>query len=93
MAKKFEVKSWNAVTYWSWNVYNDECPMCKTPIGDKCIECQAEGVARGILNECVSAWGECNHAYHLHCIDRWLKGGSDRGCPLDRKAWVVLRLV
>ena len=30
------------------------------------------------------AWGECNHAFHFHCIQRWLK--TRNVCPLGAKA-------
>lgn len=35
--------------------------------------------------ECGVAWGKCNHAFHLHCISRWLK--SRNVCPLDNSKW------
>jgi RING-box protein 1 len=40
--KRFEVKKWNAVALWAWDiVVDDNCAICRNHIMDLCIECQA----------------------------------------------------
>ena len=39
--KIFEVKKWNAVALWAWDIHVDNCAICRNHIMDQCIECQS----------------------------------------------------
>ncbi|KAJ3283662.1 hypothetical protein HK104_010279 [Borealophlyctis nickersoniae] len=39
--KRFEVKKWNAVALWQWDIVVDNCAICRNHIMELCIECQA----------------------------------------------------
>ncbi|CAX42768.1 E3 ubiquitin-protein ligase complex Scf subunit, putative [Candida dubliniensis CD36] len=84
---RFEVKKWTAVAFWSWDMQIENCAICRNHLMEPCIECQPNSMNNNnnTSEECIPAWGVCNHAFHLHCIRRWLK--TRNACPLDNTDW------
>ena len=83
-----DIKKWTAVATWAWDLPTENCAICRNNISDLCIECQGQpGNAAG---ECNVAWGQCNHAFHHHCISRWLKNRPV--CPIDDREWEMSEL-
>eukprot|EP00917_Polyrhabdina_sp_WS-2016_P031932 GHVP01068172.1.p1 GENE.GHVP01068172.1~~GHVP01068172.1.p1 ORF type:complete len:108 (+),score=14.18 GHVP01068172.1:103-426(+) len=87
--KKFEVKKWCAVALWSWDITVEFCAICKNHIMDPCLSCNTQTPSASEAadpKKCTVAWGTCNHAFHNHCIDKWLV--QHQRCPLDNQEWV-----
>lgn len=35
-----------------------------------------------------AVWGQCNHAFHLHCILKWVNSQTSQAhCPMCRREW------
>lgn len=77
-----KLKKWNLVALWSLDMKVETCAICRNHIMDTCVECQNGLISDG---KCLVSWGVCNHAFHSHCITRWLN--SKNVCPLDTKRW------
>ena len=90
--KLFNLKKWNAVAMWSWDVECDTCAICRVQVMDACLRCQAEAQKPDWLaaKECVVVWGECNHSFHQCCMSLWIK--QNNRCPLCQQEWVVQKL-
>merc|ERR1711934_1156412 len=78
-----ELKKVQMVSLWSWEVDVENCGICKESNHEVCINCLADGLTEG----CDIAIGECNHAFHWHCIESWLKRRTT--CPLDHTEWML----
>ncbi|TXG58538.1 hypothetical protein EZV62_016367 [Acer yangbiense] len=36
----------------------------------------------------LAVWGACNHAFHLHCILKWVNSQTPQAlCPMCRREW------
>ena len=86
-APKFEIKRWNAVALWSYDIQINTCAICRSSLMDLCITCMSNSTP---TDECTVSWGECNHAFHSHCISDWVK--TRAVCPLDQKQWDYARV-
>ncbi|TPP59453.1 Ubiquitin ligase subunit HrtA [Fasciola gigantica] len=89
---RFQLKRWSACVYWSWDVMHDTCVICRNAMMSLCIHCQAKVGTNPLDEVCAVAWGVCNHAYHLHCIKRWLETSAHPRCPLDNSEWEFSRI-
>ena len=64
-SQKFKVTQWNTVAMWVYNNLGDTCSICKNPLNEACINCQAnpENYEPG---QCKKVLGQCNHCFHNH---------------------------
>ncbi|PIA17783.1 putative RING-box protein 1A [Coemansia reversa NRRL 1564] len=87
--KRMVIKRWTAVALWSWDMETDVCAICRNNNMELCIDCQANQGSKN-AEDCILAWGICNHAFHYHCISRWLKNRAS--CPLDNSEWAYQKV-
>lgn len=86
----FELRSWNPVAMWTWAVCADTCAICRNALTAPSIEYQSGNATAGDFGGVTAAFGTCSHAYHLDCVQRWLKTRSV--CPLCNDPWDIARL-
>ena len=78
----YKILKLNAVALWNYELSIDTCCICKLRLTEDCITCQSRQneIER---NQCQKVVGRCNHCYHSHCIDEWVK--KQNTCPLDNQ--------
>ncbi|CAI5971445.1 unnamed protein product [Closterium sp. NIES-64] len=73
---------WHAVASWTWGAQDDSCGICRMAFDGCCPDCKMPG------DDCPLIWGMCSHAFHLHCILKWVNSQSPRPlCPMCRREW------
>ena len=87
---RFEIKKWNAVAMWSWEICTDTCAICRNNLYEPSIDYSANPTGDPDHPGLSIAWGACGHVFHLDCIQRWLKARS--ACPLCNKDWEYAKI-
>ncbi|XP_004287933.1 PREDICTED: anaphase-promoting complex subunit 11-like isoform 1 [Fragaria vesca subsp. vesca] len=73
---------WHAVAAWTWDAQDETCGICRMAFDGCCPDCKLPG------DDCPLIWGACNHAFHLHCILKWVNSQTSQAhCPMCRREW------
>ncbi|KAL5138596.1 Anaphase-promoting complex subunit 11 [Glycine soja] len=80
--KLVELVRWHAVASWTWDAQDETCGICRMAFDGCCPDCKLPG------DDCPLIWGVCNHAFHLHCILKWVNSQTSQAhCPMCRREW------
>ncbi|KAH9606258.1 hypothetical protein KSS87_020093 [Heliosperma pusillum] len=84
---KVKIQQWHAVASWTWDAQDETCGICRMAFDGCCPDCKLPGddcpLSKLSSMRCVNieehnsvegnaVWGQCNHAFHLHCILKWV---------------------
>ncbi|KAM5560879.1 anaphase-promoting complex subunit 11 [Rosa sericea] len=79
---KVKILQWHAVAAWTWDAQDETCGICRMAFDGCCPDCKLPG------DDCPLIWGACNHAFHLHCILKWVNSQTSQAhCPMCRREW------
>ncbi|KAI0529584.1 hypothetical protein KFK09_002137 [Dendrobium nobile] len=79
---KVKILKWHAVASWTWDAQDETCGICRMAFDGCCPDCKFPG------DDCPLIWGACNHAFHLHCILKWVNSQTTQPhCPMCRREW------
>ncbi|CAJ1957676.1 unnamed protein product [Sphenostylis stenocarpa] len=74
--------AWHGVASWTWDAQDETCGICRMAFDGCCPDCKLPG------DDCPLIWGVCNHAFHLHCILKWVNSQTSQAhCPMCRREW------
>ena len=86
--KSFTLTGLNSVAMWVYNNTGDSCSICKNALNEACIKCQSNQDNYD-TTQCRKVVGQCNHCYHIHCIEEWVK--KQNNCPYCFNEWVAMK--
>lgn len=80
---KITINKVRLVAAWTWDAGDDACGICRNAFDGCCPECNIPG------DGCPLVWGVCKHAFHLHCISKWIgaQPSEQQKCPMCRQPW------
>uniref|UniRef100_A0A0E0Q747 Anaphase-promoting complex subunit 11 n=1 Tax=Oryza rufipogon TaxID=4529 RepID=A0A0E0Q747_ORYRU len=79
---KVKILQWHGVASWTWDAQDETCGICRMAFDGCCPDCKFPG------DDCPLIWGSCNHAFHLHCILKWVNSQTSTPlCPMCRREW------
>ncbi len=78
----FSIKKIDLTAFSTWAIKQELCGICRNSISEPSIQYSSDQNDKNGLTICI---GQCNHAYHLDCIQRWCKTRSV--CPLCTQEW------
>ncbi|XP_026435082.1 anaphase-promoting complex subunit 11-like [Papaver somniferum] len=74
--------TWHGVASWTWDAQDETCGICRMAFDGCCSDCKRPG------DDCPLIWGACDHAFHLHCILKWVNSQTPQAnCPMCRREW------
>ncbi|BAT93298.1 hypothetical protein VIGAN_07224200, partial [Vigna angularis var. angularis] len=74
--------AWHGIASWTWDAQDETCGICRMAFDGCCPDCKLPG------DDCPLIWGVCNHAFHLHCILKWVNSQTSQAhCPMCRREW------
>lgn len=82
------VKKLHVCGEWKWlQGGEDTCGICRMEFESACNMCKFPG------DDCPLVLGICRHAFHRHCIDKWIAAPTNQPraqCPLCRQDWTIV---
>lgn len=81
------VRKWKPVCYWSMGDAQNTCGICRNLLTLPCITCESSNTN----SACRVCIGFCNHAFHQHCITKYLNKGQSK-CPFDNIEFTVAKI-
>ncbi|KAL4325350.1 hypothetical protein GQ457_11G019000 [Hibiscus cannabinus] len=82
LVMNYNIFVWHAVASWTWDAQDETCGICRMAFDGCCSDCKLPG------DDCPLIWGACNHAFHLHCILKWVNSQTSQAhCPMCRREW------
>ncbi|XP_027936175.1 anaphase-promoting complex subunit 11-like [Vigna unguiculata] len=77
-----DLAKWHGIVSWTWDAQDETCGICRMAFDGCCPDCKLPG------DDCPLIWGVCNHAFHLHCILKWVNSQTSQAhCPMCRREW------